>query len=47
MDTTEVIDSVRGEIIVEQQLAEQLRKQAREQGVDLVGPDGLLNGLTE
>ncbi|GAA2245805.1 hypothetical protein GCM10010401_19070 [Rarobacter faecitabidus] len=47
MDTTEMIDPVTGEIIDEQQLAEQLLKQAKEQGVDLVGPDGLLNGLTK
>lgn len=26
---------------------EQLLKQAKEQGVDLIGPDGLLNGLTK
>src|SRR3954454_23527863 len=31
----------------QQQLAEQLLAQAREQGVDLVGPDGLLNQLTK
>ena len=47
MDTTEMIDPVTGEIIDEQQLAEQLLKQAKEQGVDLVGPDGVLNGLTK
>ncbi len=47
MDTTEMIDPVTGEIIDEQQLAEQLLKQAKEQGVDLLGPDGLLNGLTK
>ncbi len=47
MDTTEMIDPVTGEIIDEQQLAEQLLKQAKEQGVDLLGPDGLLNGFDE
>lgn len=47
MDTTEMIDPVTGEIIDEQQLAEQLLKQAKEQGGDLVGPNGLLNGLTK
>lgn len=47
MDTTEMIDSVTGAFIDEQQLAERLQKQAKEQGVDLVGPDGLLNGLTK
>ena len=31
----------------QQQLAEQLLAQAKEQGVDLVGPDGLLNQLTK
>ena len=49
-DTTEMmemIDPVTGEIIDEQQLAEQLLRQARQQGVDLVGPNGLLNGLTK
>ena len=47
MDMTEMIDPVTGEIIDGQQLAEQLLKQAKEQGVDLLGPDGLLNGLTK
>ncbi len=47
MDTTAMIDPVTGELIDEQQLAEQLLKQAREQGVDLVGSDGLLNALTK
>ncbi len=32
MDTTEMIDPVTGEIIDEQQLAEQLLRQAKEQG---------------
>ena len=45
--TIEMIDPVTGEIIDEQQLAEQLLKQAKEQRVDLVGPDGVLNGLTK
>lgn len=31
----------------QQQLAEQLLAQAQEQGVDLVGPNGLLNQLTK
>lgn len=47
MDTTAMIDPVTGELIDEQQLAEQLLRQAKEQGVDLLGPDGLLNGLTK
>ena len=38
MDTTEMIDPVTGEIIDELQLAEQLLKQVKEQGVDLLGP---------
>lgn len=37
-DVIEMIDPVTGEIIDEQQLAEQLLKQAKEQRVDLV-PD--------
>lgn len=43
----EMIDPVSGEIIDQQQLAERLLAQAKEQGVDLVGPDGLLNQLTK
>lgn len=39
-DVIEMIDPVTEEIIDEQQLAEQLLKQAKEQGVDLVGPTG-------
>jgi hypothetical protein len=35
-----MIDPVTGEIIDEQQLAEQLLKQAKEQGVELLGSDG-------
>lgn len=47
IDVIGMIDLVTGEIIDEQQLADQLLKQAKEQGVDLIGPDGLLNGLTK
>src|SRR3954451_14890350 len=36
-----------GDGVDQQQLAEQLLAQAREQGVDLVGPNGLLNQLTK
>lgn len=36
-----------GEIIDEKQLAQQLLKQSREQGVGLIGPGGLLSGLTK
>lgn len=31
----------------QQELAQQFLAQAREQGIDLVGPDGLLNRLTK
>lgn len=44
--TIEMIDPVTGEIIGQQQIAEQLLAQAKEQGVSLVGPGGLLGGLT-
>jgi putative transposase len=40
-----MIDPVTGEIIEE--LAERLLAQAKEQGVSLVGPGGLLNQLTK
>jgi putative transposase len=50
-DTTEateaMIDPVTGEIIDQKELAERLLAQAREQGVSLVGPGGLLNQLTK
>jgi putative transposase len=49
-DTTEVvemIDPVTGEIIDQKQLAEQLLAQAKAQGMSLVGPGGLLSGLTK
>lgn len=46
-DTVEMIDPVTGEIIDERQPAEQPLVQAREQGVGLVGPGGLLAGLTK
>lgn len=41
-----MIDPVTGEIIDQRELAERLLAQAREQGVSLVGPGGLLNQLT-
>jgi transposase-like protein len=50
MDTTEMaemIDPVTGEIIDQKQLAEQLLAQAKAQGMSLVGPGGLLSGLTK
>ena len=48
----EMIDPVTGEIIdqrklAQQLLAQQLLAQAKEQGVSLVGPGGLLNQLTK
>ena len=43
---TEMIVSVPGEIDA-QQLAAQLVEKARAEGVDLVGPGGLLTGLTK
>ncbi|MDC4232799.1 hypothetical protein M3T53_03615 [Actinomyces sp. B33] len=42
----EMIDPVTGEIIDRKELAERLA-QAKEQGVSLVGPGGLLNQLTK
>ncbi|MCH6471214.1 IS256 family transposase [Sinomonas terrae] len=42
-----MIDPVTGEIIDQKELAESLLEQAREQGVSLVGPGGLLAGLTK
>lgn len=41
-----MIDPVTGEIIDQKELAERLHAQAKEQGVSLVGPGGLLNQLT-
>lgn len=51
-DTTKMldetmIDPVTGEIIDQKDLAERLLAQAKEQGVSLVGPGGLLNQLTK
>lgn len=43
--TEEMIDPVTGEIIDQKDLAERLLAQAKEQGVSLVGPGGLLNQL--
>ncbi|WP_295127336.1 IS256 family transposase [uncultured Leifsonia sp.] len=42
-----MIDPVTGEIIDQQQIAEQLLAQAKEKGVSLVGPGGLLGNLTK
>jgi putative transposase len=51
-DTTELgidvmVDPVMGEIIDEKELAQQLLEQSKEQGVGLIGPGGLLSGLTK
>jgi transposase-like protein len=45
---TDTIDAVMAdEVVDQQQLAEQLLAQAKTQGVDLVGPGGLLNQITK
>ena len=45
---TDTIDAVAAdELVDQQQLAEQLLAQARVQGIDLVGPGGLLNQITK
>lgn len=46
-DVIEMIDPVTGEIIDQQQIAEQLLAQAKEKGVSMVGPGGLLGNLTK
>ena len=51
-DTTELeidvmVDPVTGEIIDEKKLALQLLEQSKAQGVGLIGPGGLLSGLTK
>jgi putative transposase len=46
-DTLADVAAANEEELDQQQLAEQLLAQAREQGVELVGPDGLLNQLTK
>ena len=43
---SETLESVASNVD-QRQLAEQLLAQAKEQGVDLVGPNGLLNQLTK
>jgi transposase-like protein len=44
---SETLDPVATTDLDHRQLAEQLLAQAKEQGVDLVGPNGLLNQLTK
>jgi putative transposase len=46
-ETVEMIDPMTGETIDQKELAEALLEQAREQGVSLLGPGGLLAGLTK
>jgi len=42
----EIIDPVSGQIVDQKELAQRLLAQAKEQGVGLVGPGGLLNQFT-
>jgi transposase-like protein len=44
---TETLDPVAKQTSDTQELAQQLLEQARTDGVDLIGPDGLLNRLTK
>lgn len=46
-DQEEMIGSMTTDIVDQKQLAEQLLEQAREQNIELVGPDGLLGQLTK
>ena len=46
-DTLADVAAANEEELDQQQLAQQLLAQAKEQGVELVGPDGLLNQLTK
>ncbi len=46
-DQEEVIGSMTTDIVDQKQLAEQLLEQAKEQNIELVGPDGLLGQLTK
>jgi len=46
-DTLEPVAAATEEDLDQDQLAQQLLAQAKEQGVELVGPDGLLNQLTK
>ena len=46
-ETVEPVTEQADEQVDQQELAEQLLAQAKAQGVDLVGPDGLLNRLTK
>lgn len=46
-DQEEMIGSMATDIVDQKQLAEQLLEQAKEQNIELVGPDGLLGQLTK
>lgn len=46
-DRDEMIGSMTTDIVDQKQLAEQLLEQAKEQNIELVGPDGLLGRLTK
>jgi putative transposase len=46
-EAAEMIDPVTGEIIDQKELAQALLEHAREQGVSLLGPGGLLAGRTK
>lgn len=46
-DQDEMIGSMTTDIVDQKQLAEQLLEQAKEQNIELVGPDGLLGQLTK
>ncbi len=47
IDQEEMIGSMTTDIVDQKQLAEQLLEQAKEQNIELVGPDGLLGQLTK
>ncbi|WP_442972819.1 transposase, partial [Rhodococcus sp. G-MC3] len=44
---TETLDPMAATEVDQKQLAEQLLAQAKEQGIELMGPNGLLNQLTK
>ncbi len=46
-DQDEMIGSMTTDIVDQNQLVEQLLEQAKEQNIELVGPDGLLGQLTK
>jgi len=46
-DQEEMIGSMTTDIVDQKQLVEQLLEQAKEQNIELVGPDGLLGQLTK